>query len=280
MRIYDCFTFYSEFDLLRLRLMELWDHVDYFVIAEGNRTFTDREKRYNFENSKHEFSEFLSKIIYIKVDDFPAYTGDPWVYEHHQRNALSRGLTQCDSDDIVMISDVDEIPNHQVITECKDPISIFGMRVFYYQLNIECTPDESESEKLVKRSGVSSPWFGTRAVLYKNFRSAQEMREVKAKVYPWWRIDKGKNPHIIENAGWHFSFLMTKEMIEEKLLSYTHQEYNTREYNNPAYIGDCIKSMKAFDPGRESWKCRVISLEEGMPDTLVNNIELLQKWLK
>ncbi|MEJ1354030.1 MAG: hypothetical protein RPU39_04975 [Candidatus Sedimenticola sp. (ex Thyasira tokunagai)] len=280
MKIYDCFTFYNEFDLLRLRLMELWEHVDHFVIAEGDRTFTNQEKPYNFEKTKHQFSEFLSKIIYIKVNDYPAYTGDPWLYEYHQRNALSRGLKQCHDDDLIMISDVDEIPNHEAITEFKDPISIFGMRVFYYKLNIECAPDESETKKIVKRSGVSSPWFGTRAVRYNDLKTPQNVRNVKAKIYPWWRINKGKNPHIIENGGWHFSFLMTEEEIEEKLGAFSHQEYNTREYNNPAYIGGCIKAMKAFDPGRESWKCRTIGLEEGMPDTLVNNVELFRKWLK
>ena len=116
--IYDCFTFFNELDILELRLNILYKYVDKFVIVEGNKTHTGKDKDFIFEQNKNRFEKFLDKIIYIKVEDFPSLEnsqtsedGNKWLYENYQRDAIMRGLTECKDDDIIITSDCDEIIN-------------------------------------------------------------------------------------------------------------------------------------------------------------------------
>ena len=108
MKLYDCFTFYNELDLLELRLAELYDTVDHFVIVESNQTFTNRPKPFLFEENRERYARWLDKIIHIKVEDMPG-SDNPWDNETHQRNSIMRGLADADANDIVFISDVDEV---------------------------------------------------------------------------------------------------------------------------------------------------------------------------
>ena len=109
MKIYDCFTFLNEFDLLELRLRELYDYVDYFVLVEGDRTFQNNTKPLFYSEHNQRFDKWKDKIIYVPVTDMPEHT-DPWGRERHQRDAILRGLTAAADSDIIMIGDVDEIP--------------------------------------------------------------------------------------------------------------------------------------------------------------------------
>ncbi|NQU73263.1 MAG: hypothetical protein HQ547_00945, partial [Candidatus Omnitrophica bacterium] len=121
--IYDCFVFFNEIDLLKIRLEELKDSVDKFVLVEAAKTFAKREKPLYFQEYKHEFSEYLDRIVYQMVDDVPKKRltgwGSRWDREAHQRNCISRALMRCncDDDDIILISDVDEIPRAEEIGE-------------------------------------------------------------------------------------------------------------------------------------------------------------------
>jgi len=90
-RIFDCFTFLNEFDLLEIRLHELAQVVDRFVIAESPVTFTGRPKPLHFLDNRARFAAFADKIIHIVVDDQPV-TDSAWEREWHQRNALERGI--------------------------------------------------------------------------------------------------------------------------------------------------------------------------------------------
>lgn len=100
--IYDCFPFFNELDILEIRLNTLYDTVDYFVITEANKTHTGKEKEYIFEKNRERFAKFLDKVIYIKVEDFPdlesskkSSDGNKWLYENYQRDAIMRGLKDC-----------------------------------------------------------------------------------------------------------------------------------------------------------------------------------------
>lgn len=110
MKVYDCFTFYNEFELLELRLRSLWDAVDCFVLVEADKTFTNRPKPYYFAERKAEFAEFLPKIRHImgRVELPYRGTGD-WAIEFAQRNLIAQGLTDAEPEDLVFISDLDEI---------------------------------------------------------------------------------------------------------------------------------------------------------------------------
>ena len=108
MKIYDCFSYWDEDLLLDLRLNILNDYVDYFVIVEGNKTWQNNPKKlqFNIDNYK----KFKEKIIYVAVEDMPA-GNNPYLRENHQRNAIARGILNADEDDLILISDLDEIPN-------------------------------------------------------------------------------------------------------------------------------------------------------------------------
>ena len=119
MKVYDCFTFFNELDLLEIRLNELYNSVDYFVIAEANMSHSGKPKDYVLEENWERFKPFQDKIRYLKIDDFPV-THNSWVREKFQRDALSRGFTDMQSDDLIIISDLDEIPRAEIIDMIKE----------------------------------------------------------------------------------------------------------------------------------------------------------------
>src|SRR5690349_24880068 len=116
---YDCFTFFNELDLLEIRLNVLNPVVDKFVLVESTRTFQNKPKPLYFQQNATRFSAFKDKIIHIVVDQFPDFgdwtEANSWTLEHHQRNSINRGLTRCTRDDVVIISDLDEIPRPETI---------------------------------------------------------------------------------------------------------------------------------------------------------------------
>ena len=108
MKVYDCFPFFNELDVLEIRLQELWDVVDIFVLAESNMSHSGKPKEYIFENNKERFAKYLSKIRRVAVEDMPE-TKDSWVREKYQRWSLIKGLTDVAPEDIIITSDLDEI---------------------------------------------------------------------------------------------------------------------------------------------------------------------------
>lgn len=139
--IYDCFTFFNEFDLLEVRLRELDPVVDVFVLAEATRTFSGTPKPLYFEENKEHFWPYLHKIRHIIVDDMPD-DPDPWKLESHQRRSLARGLVGLDDMDVVIVTDADEILRHQTVASLPDhPAQVSGFRLAlsYFRFNYRHT---------------------------------------------------------------------------------------------------------------------------------------------
>ena len=137
MKIYDCFTFYHELDLLELRLQTLYDHVDHFVLVEANTTFTDTPKPFLFEENKSRYSQWLDKIIHIKVEDMPHST-DAWINDRFQRDQIYRGIVDADPNDLIMVSDLDEIIRPEVVDYMRNSEQgIFALRMplFNFKFN-------------------------------------------------------------------------------------------------------------------------------------------------
>ncbi|MFZ2310324.1 MAG: N-acetylglucosaminyltransferase, partial [Patescibacteria group bacterium] len=134
--IYDCFTFFNELDLLEIRLNILDGVVDKFVLVEATKTFSNIDKPLYFNENKERFKKFEDKIIHIIVDDYPVFE-TAWTYDWHQRNCIARGLVNCKLDDVILVSDLDEIPDPSKIIEYKDypGVKVFKQRMFYYFLN-------------------------------------------------------------------------------------------------------------------------------------------------
>ena len=136
--IYDCFTFFNELDLLEIRLNTLNAVVDKFVLVEATLTHQGKPKPLYFDENKAKFESFSDKIIHIIVDKYPENTNDDaWIYERYQRNMIKEGLTNCKPDDVIIVSDIDEIPNPSKITEYKNKkgIKVFKQKMYYYFLN-------------------------------------------------------------------------------------------------------------------------------------------------
>lgn len=193
--IVDAFTFYNEIDMLKLRLEYLDPVVDYFVVVESTMTHRGQPKDLYFKNSIAEFQKWSDKIIHVIVEDNPEGT-DPWLRENHQRNCIIRGLDQFDDDDIVMISDVDEIPSVKAIRDHDQTYSI-DMITFNYSLNFIQTFER---------------WFGT---------VVTRKRDVVEKGAQYFRDTRSRFP-MLEYGGWHFTSFGDKEFIANKLKNFAH----------------------------------------------------------
>ena len=222
--------YFDEDLLLDLRLNSLNKFVKKFIITEATYTHNGTKKKLNFDINK--FKKFKDKIIYLVVDKQPENImnlsaddtkekrGEKLILngmarDYYQRENLLEGIKDAVDDDLILISDLDEIPNMTNIDLKKigNNIVIFEQKMFYYKLNLFY-------EDFI--------WQGTKAVKRKNFISPQWLRNIKGKKYPKWRIDtifskkKYSNLIFIKDGGWHFTCLRTPEQLEKKLLNFAH----------------------------------------------------------
>jgi len=231
MKIVDCFTFFNELDLLEFRLKLLDKYVDYFVIAESNYTHSGQPKPYYFIESESRFKPWLHKIIHLPVKqdifglEFEAQPGyNPlsaeWKLENGQRNALLEGVAGMADDDMVLLSDLDEIPDPRSLKRSvgvAKPVA-FSLLFHYYYLNGQ-------------GRGESRWWKGCIASSVRQFReiTPQDLRNNRDQ-YP-----------ALPHAGWHFSFLGGVDKIQQKLCSFAHSEYKTDEFTDEKHIADAIR---------------------------------------
>ena len=202
---------YFDDDLvLDIRLNTLNEHVDHFVIAEATLDHAGNSKKLNFNIEK--FSKFKNKINYIIVEDIPKNVDDfkkNWHPAHmrdqFQRNALERGYKDFNDEDLIMISDIDEIPNPKKISEFK------------IQNKYACFIQKNFQAKINRLNITEEKWPGTKICQKKNLKSPQWLRDIKTKKRKIWQIYKEKEPQIILDGGWHFSFLKDFNLIKKKI---------------------------------------------------------------
>lgn len=252
MAVWDCFTFFNELDILELRLTELDAVVDRFVIAEATRTFSGDPKPLHFADNRQRFARFLTKIVHVVIDDLPA-EGDAWDREAFQRNAVARGLTDARPDDVVMISDVDEIPFAQHVARLTAQATagrIWFIECDYYTYKLDLA--------------IIDKWVGlcaVRAVQKRHLPQMQDLRAFRARqsrrlpmvvnqainvAKNLVRIGRPLRHRLIEHGGWHFTFVNTPEKIQYKISSYAHQERNTPAFNNLANIERMIREGRSI----------------------------------
>ena len=262
MSIYDCCIYFDDDLVLELRLNILNKYVDYFVIVEGKKDHQGNNKNLNFKIEK--FQKFKDKIRYIVVDDFPK-SDYSWDFEHHQRNAISRGLFDAKDQDLIIVSDVDEIPNPETISKfiAKNTYAIFEQKMFYYKLNA------------ISKNEI---WNGSKICVKKFLKSPNWLRyKIKSKKYPFYRFDKPKRPQLIKNGGWHFSFLKNAKDISKKIKSYAHKEFNIPKFNDEKKIEEKIKNkVDIFERG---YKYEKIDLDDTFPEYILKNLEKYKDWI-
>ena len=256
--IYDCFIFNNEIDLLELRLSILDDVVDKFVIIEGNKTFSGNSKESNFIAHWDRFKKWEDKIIYkfFEMPDFDV----SWDREIYSRNYYL-SLPDFNDEDIIISSDLDEIPNPEAIRCVNDWIDdenhfTFQMNFYMYYLN----------------NFMTSNWFGTRVATYKYLKdkTIDDIREATE--------DENRiSGPIIDNGGWHFSYFGGKEMIKKKIESFSHTEHNNEQ--TKSNIEGNLKSNSDLFNRNVSFK--VIEMtEDEYPEYILNNKEKYADWIK
>ena len=254
MKIFDCFMYFDEEILLDLRMNILDKYVDYFVVVESTFTHKGDERKLHFNLKR--FKKFENKIIYLVYDKKPKdikeilkndiepdisnkFIINALLRENGQRNFIINGLKDADDDDYILVSDVDEIPNLEEVdfSKINQKILLFRQDMFYYKFNLNL-PNFS--------------WTGTKGCKKRNFISPQWLRNIKDRVYPFWRVDtllsknKYSNIKIFDNGGWHFSYIKTPKNIEKKLKSYLHHtEYELNPLGTNK-ISNLIKNKKTI----------------------------------
>ena len=116
--IYDCFTFFNEFDILEIRLHEMDSWVDRFVLVESAETFSGIAKPLWFDENKHRFEDFLPKIDHV-IAPVVSKSTDAWARQEGQRDCAKKMLASCADDDLILIGDVDEIVRGRDFVECQ-----------------------------------------------------------------------------------------------------------------------------------------------------------------
>ncbi|MBS1722815.1 MAG: hypothetical protein JSS66_07535 [Armatimonadetes bacterium] len=258
-KLYDCFMFWKEVELLQMRLRHMYDTVDKFVIVEAPFTFTGKPKPLYFWDNRGQFEWAMDKIQHVLVD-FEPRTNEPWWNESAQRNSIMRGLGEARPNDIVLISDVDELPRPETL---KEAITMVGQRCepftltldkCYYRLNNFMTGHEPGTEP-------HPPWnmFVVCQKQHTTKRGPQELR------------DAHNSMPTLTNGGWHFSFMGEADLLREKVEAFSHTEYNT-----PAIIAgleDKITGLRSdvFDRG---YTFEVREPQSGtLPDCVLQNLD-------
>jgi beta-1,4-mannosyl-glycoprotein beta-1,4-N-acetylglucosaminyltransferase len=233
-KIFDCFTFFNELDLLEFRMKLLDKQVDFFVIAESNLTHSGLSKPYNFPEAKERFKPWQHKIIYLPIEQskeglvFEEQTtynpgSAAWKLENEQRNALLKATTYMEDMDMVLLSDLDEIPSPFAIKKAisfTKPVA-FSILFHYYFINCQ-------------GAGKDRWWKGCIAATAKQFKE----------ITPQGLRDKRDVIPSLSDAGWHFSFLGGTEKIKQKLLATAHTEYNKDEYLSEQHIEEAVTTRK------------------------------------
>ena len=294
MNIYDCTTFYSEKMMLDLRFNILNDKVYKFIVVESCFSHSGKKKKFNFDIN--DYPKFKDKIIYLKI-----YNEPPNLYKNNELlknpnykrlNSIKRieqsydymmkGILDAQDEDLIMISDNDEIPNlnSNNFKNSKKNFIIFKQLLFYYKFNL--------FHELM-------PWFGSKACKKKNLTSFSNLRNLKNKRYPFWRLDtylsniKETSVEIIENGGWHFTNLKTPENLYIKMKNFGHHdEFDESELtvedlrlkiNKGIVFYDHFADKSSNNKWSNDYELKVIN-NDLLPIYLVNNFNNYKEWFK
>ena len=293
MKIFDCITFFDEKMMFDIRLNVLNEYVDKFIVAESLYSHSGKKKNQNFNID--DYPKYKDKIIYILLENEPDN-----LYEinentidktgllrmnslkriEKQYNSLSRGLEGALDDDLILLSDCDEVPNLANFNnkDFKNEIILFKQKMFYYKFNLQHSAME---------------WYGTKGCKKKKLKSFNWLRNIKNKKYKFWRIDtlfstnKLINVNIIEEGGWHFSKVKNERDIFNTLSNYgEHNEFELSGLSEKD-IKNLIDNNELYfnhsgDKRSENKYSAKIKLDKQsldvLPKYLIDNYEKYKDW--
>ena len=292
MKIIDCFMYSDEDLLLEIRLNILDKYVTHFVICEAKFNHNGSKKKLNFNIEN--FKKFKDKITYLVVNEQPndlsvvnsndnnliknaKILNNALNRENYQRNYLQKALEKFSEEDLVLINDLDEIPNLENF-KYKNKITLFKQKMFYYKLNL-IYPNFS--------------WIGSKACKKKDLLTPQWLRNIKSKKYPFWRLDclfskkKYIDVNFISDGGWHFSNVKKAEQLDFKMKTFLHHlEYEEsgmgikdieKNIKNKTVFYDHFADKKSNKHKFEK-KLKKISVNE-LPNFISNNQNKFKEWL-
>ena len=291
MKIYDCTTFYSEHMMMDVRFGILDKYVEKFIVTESTYSHSGKRKNLNFDINN--YPKYKDKIVYLVIDKEPDDLIDEEKDNIHKRlnsikrielsyNYINHAIKDVSEDDLIILSDNDEIPNLESkgFINSKKNIILFKQLFFYYKFNLFYD---------------LMPWFGSKACKKKNLKSFSWLNNLKGKKYPFWRLDtffsenKLINLEIIEDGGWHFTNLKKPKDLYEKLKNFGHHdefdESGITEEKLKYYIDEGIVFYNHFvdQTNQNKWnynyKLKKIN-SELLPKYLLNNKDKFGEWFQ
>ncbi len=252
-KIFDLFPFNGEFAMLELKLAEMGDWVDHFVIVEATRTFRNDPKPLHYQQNRETYRKYGDKIIHVVVDQFPDYLDSAWAREFHQRDSAARGLNDlAGPDDLVIISDADEIIDRRALEFFTGDAMGMELRTFQYFYNRELL-----DKRRVKSAITTARVLATNGSSYLRIGCAAYFRAKSS----------------LPRAGWHFTGVGAPEVVEAKIRSYSHEE---RSYLDRAKLEVILSELRRGESG-EPWVRREI--DESFPQYIRQNVKALSPYI-
>ena len=257
MKIVSNFTFFNELDLLEIRLATEYDHVDRFVIVESSHTFTGLYKGYNLEANKERYAKWWDKVVYLQIGEAPPNTTqhkDSWYREYWSREQFHSQWGDLGPDDVVIISDLDELVRPEAIDYIRNTDHGFyrlSTPYFCYKLN---------NVNVIGHN----PWNQVKAFRGHFVPGMDGMRRINNGV-------PGKTSVELTHAGWHFAYLGGRDKILEKIRSFAHTENNTPHITDRIQVDNLIGRETCH--WNESLKFKTVQINDYFPKYLVDNID-------
>ena len=254
-RIFNIMPFNDELTILRVRLEEMADWVERFVIVESRLTYTGRPKPLHFDNARADFAPWADKIVHLIVDRFPDYVTSPWARDFYQHDMAVAGLKGlCRQDDLVLITDADEIVDRRAVEGFDGDLAGLRWRTYRYFLNY-------------RRALPKDQQRGLGAIV------RGRILEQHGSSYLRGALSQYDPQRIIQDAGWHFTSMGSPERIARKLQSYAHHE---RAHRGEDHFRRHLLDLQdgVFEAGWERQE-----IDETFPSYIRRNREALEDFI-
>lgn len=276
MRVFDCFPLFNEIDLLELRLNELWDVVDIFVIVEAKEAFTGNPKPMCLPDHKERLAKYMHKIRYVVVESFPQGMTN-WGKEAYQRNQMQKELFDVLPDDILIFSDLDEIPRADVVRKITEhgirPKEVYCLSLDWYSfyLNIKI-PEKWERQ-------------GPRMIRAGDLRDLYSLRRVMAPTRGWGRnllrqikssrrMGQWVKRILVPNAGWHFTWMGGKEAVALKGSSFPNHSSMPEGEKSLAWADVRVNTL--LD---DETRYALVNIDDSYPSFMRDNLDIFEKYI-
>lgn len=264
-KIFDCITFFDENLLVNTRFEILNDVVDYFIVCESAFDHKGKAKKINFKLLNKKFE---NKIRHIVINENFPNLRDGWSVESYQREKIQEGLKDASSNDLIMYSDSDEIPNPKIIKSIslKKKYAIFLQKFYVYKINVF---NENET-----------PWEGTRICKKKDLKSFTHLRKkIRSKNLKksFFKFYIEKNIELITEGGWHFNNMYHSSIISKKLQTFQHSQFNQKKYSDEEEIKRRILNLE--DLFNRNHKYKKVNIDDSYPEFIRLNQKIFKEFI-